>query len=130
MRRPFKLFSIAAIFALLVNSTPLSTARASETNNAVQRASSAPLLVPDADTALSTHPLERVMIGEDFEFRASFDNSAETGFGPFIDLIFPTNGADGAAGTDTPDGITFFSGQYDGYTMPSTSLIFPDDDGP
>ena len=59
---------------------------------------------------LSIHPLERVMIGKDFEFSASFDNSAETGHGPFIDLIFPSNGADGAAGTDPPDGIDFVSG--------------------
>jgi|GEM_PF-3219830 len=126
MKRTYPFFRYLSTFVLLValvlNSIPFSTALASAPN--------VPLFIPGADTSLSIDPLERVMVGEDFELYVSFDNSAETGFGPFIDLVFPTNGADGAAGTDTPDGINFVSGEYDGYTLPSTSLVFPDDDGP
>jgi hypothetical protein len=91
----------------------------------VQSPPNAPLLVPGADASLSIHPLERVMIGEDFKFYATFDNSAETGYGPFIDLVFPSNGIDGAAGTATPDGINFVSAKYESYTLPATVLTFP-----
>ncbi len=90
----------------------------------------APLTAPDTSVTLRRHPLERVMIGEDFNFYVTFDNPADTGFGPFIDLIFPVNGADGAAGTNTPDGLTFVSAEYAGFALTSTTQTFPDDDGP
>lgn len=90
----------------------------------------APLTAPDTSVSLEIHPLERVMIGEDFSFYVTFDNPADTGYGPFIDLIFPVNGSDGAAGTDTPDGITFVSAEYAGFALPATTLTFADDDGP
>ena len=39
-------------------------------------------------------------IGENFDFTVTFDNTSGTdpGYGPFVDLIFPVNGADGAGG--------------------------------
>ncbi len=120
------IFTLFLLIALVLNGMPLSVAQASWAASAPK----APLLVPSGDVNLSVHPDERVMIGEDFEFYVSFDNAAETGFGPFIDLILPVNGMDGAAGTDTPDGIDFVSAEYDGYTLPATTLTFADDDGP
>ena len=120
-------FMIAVLFmAAFGGVSAVETAYASNSAQPVK----APLLVPSADASLGIHPLERVMIGEDFEFLVSFDNSAEAGYGPFIDLVFPVNGADGAAGTDTPDGIDFVSAVYDSYTLPATTLTFPDSDGP
>lgn len=71
-------------------------------------------------------------LGENFTFTVSFDNtgnSGEVGYGPFIDLIFPVNGADGAAGTDTADGIDFISANYLGGNVNATVLTFGDDDG-
>ena len=54
----------------------------------------------------------RVMVGEDFSFAVVFDNAGDqTGYGPFIDVVFPANGADGNAGADTPDGISYDAGQ-------------------
>lgn len=68
-----------------------------------------------------------VRIGENFSFTATFDNTSaiDAGFGPFINLIFPVNGADGAAGTDSPDGIDFVSATYLGISIASTVLTFP-----
>ncbi|MGB7325148.1 MAG: DUF4347 domain-containing protein, partial [Rubripirellula sp.] len=71
-----------------------------------------------------------VKIGNDFTFTVVFDNTgADTGFGPFIDLIFPVNGADGAAGTDTADGIDFNNATYLGQSLNVVELTFPDDGG-
>ncbi|MGC1375967.1 MAG: Ig-like domain-containing protein [Anaerolineales bacterium] len=120
--RPFFKYSSTLLLVACLAFAGLPAAHAS---GIVQSPSNAPLLVPGADATLSIHPLERVMIGEDFEFYATFDNSAETGYGPFIDLIFPSNGADGAAGTDTPDGINFVSAKYESYTLHAISLTFP-----
>lgn len=70
-------------------------------------------------------------LGENFAFTATFDNVAaspsDLGYGPFVDLIFPVNGADGMAGTDTPDGITFLNATYLGAPVVATVLTFPDD---
>ena len=70
-------------------------------------------------------------IGEDFDFTVTFDNTSATdvGYGPFVDLIFPVNGADGAAGTDTPDGVDFISATYLGTPVTATELTFPDNGG-
>ena len=73
---------------------------------------------------------QQVQIGETFQFTVTFDNTGtDPGFGPFVDLIFPVNGADGAAGTDTADGIDFVSATYLGQTMNTIELTFPDDGG-
>jgi len=122
--RHFHVLMIAALFVVAFGG--VSTVNSAPADIPIK----APLFVPDASVDLSIHPLERIMIGEDFEFYVTFDNPADTGYGPFIDLLFPSNGADGSAGTDTPDGINFVSGIYDSYTLPATSLVFPDDDGP
>ena len=75
------------------------------------RAQAAPLLQPDPVVSLSAP--SQVMIGEDFSFTVSFDNSGDqTGYGPFIDVVFPVNGADGDPadpGVDK-DGISFLEG--------------------
>ena len=75
-------------------------------------------------------PNQDVRIGEDFQFTVTFDNTGtDTGFGPFVDLVFPVNGADGAAGTDTADGVDFISATYLGQTLNTIELTFPDDGG-
>lgn len=83
---------------------------------------------PDAQLSLPTN----VPLGEDFTFTVTFDNTGnpgEVGYGPFIDLIFPVNGADGAAGTDTPDGLDFVGATYFGAVVNAIEFVFPDDDG-
>ena len=70
-------------------------------------------------------------IGSDISFTATFKNTAtppdNVGYGPFIDLVFPVNGADGAAGTADPDGLTFQNATYLGLPVTTTILPFPDD---
>ena len=57
----------------------------------------------------------------------TFDNTGSaTGYGPFIDLVLPTTGNDGA-GAATDDGITFVSATYLGAPVTSVVLTF---DGP
>ncbi len=54
-----------------------------------------------------------VMLGEAFTFSVTFDNAgSDTGYGPFIDVLFPLNGADGApyaVPPETQDGVDFNS---------------------
>ncbi len=71
------------------------------------------------------------MLGEPVNFTVTFDNTSasDTGYGPFIDIVLPANGADGAAGTDTPDGLTFTGATYLGTPVEATVLTFPDDGG-
>ncbi len=72
-----------------------------------------------------------VGIGEAFTFTATFTNTHPTdvGYGPIIDLIFPFNGADGAAGTDTPDGVDFISAEYINAPVNAIVRVFPNDGG-
>lgn len=87
-----------------------------------------PLAAPQASVTVGLPG--SVLIGEDFTFTATFDNTgSDTGYGPFIDLVFPVNGADGSAGSDTPDGIDFIGASYLGASVTTFELIFPDDGG-
>jgi uncharacterized repeat protein (TIGR01451 family)/fimbrial isopeptide formation D2 family protein len=72
-----------------------------------------------------------VLLGTNFSFDAVFDNTSaiDPGFGPFIDIIFPVNGYDGAAGTDVADGIDFVSASFLGTNPVVSEFTFPDDDG-
>ncbi|MCP3880977.1 MAG: isopeptide-forming domain-containing fimbrial protein [Sulfitobacter sp.] len=85
--------------------------------------------VPSASLTLGAE----TWLGENFTFTVSLENTAgvptDVGYGPFIDLIFPLNGADGAAGTNTADGIDFVSATYSGSAVTALSFVFPDDDG-
>lgn len=73
---------------------------------------------------------QQVPIGENFQFTVTFDNTgADTGYGPFIDLVFPVNGADGSAGSDTADGVDFVNATYLGQSLNTIELTFPDDGG-
>ena len=56
------------------------------------------------------------MIGDNVTFTVSLDNSdlVDEGYGPFLDVVLPTNGADGQAGTSTPDGLSYISASYEG----------------
>ncbi|MFN3741257.1 MAG: isopeptide-forming domain-containing fimbrial protein, partial [Anaerolineales bacterium] len=73
-----------------------------------------------------------VFIGNNVNFTVTFDNPDPTdpGYGPIIDLIIPTNGADGAQNTNPPlDGLTFVSATYLGTSVESTVLTFPGSGG-
>ena len=80
-------------------------------------------------TATVNLPAES-FIGQNVNFPVVFDNTGtDPGYGPFVDLVLPRNGADGAAGTATPDGLTFLSATYLGTPVTATVFTFPDDDG-
>lgn len=70
---------------------------------------------------------DEVFIGDSFEFSVTFENNSasDTGFGPFIDLLLPRNGADGNSGTATPDGITFISASYLDLPVNTSVFTFP-----
>ena len=82
------------------------------------------------NTAIPTLTLglpSTVMLGSEFTFTATFDNTgADPGYGPFIDLIFPATGKDG------DDGVTFLNASFKGAPIPAEQLTiqtFPDDGG-
>ncbi len=76
--------------------------------------------VPTATVAPPAAPL----IGEPLVFPVAFDNTgAATGYGPYVDLVLPATGIDGA-GAATDDGITFGSATYLGTPVTSVVLTF------
>ena len=72
-----------------------------------QVAQARPQAAPAASVSLNVP--SQLRIGQDFSFTVTFSNaSGETGYGPIVDLILPTNGADGHGNLSLPlDGITF-----------------------
>jgi large repetitive protein len=74
------------------------------------------------------------LIGSTFDLEITFDNTAaiaadNAGYAPFIDVYFPVNGADGAAGTSLPlDGVDYVTGSatYLNVSVEETVLTFPD----
>ena len=69
----------------------------------------------------------QLRIGQDFTFTATFANpSGQTGYGPIVDLILPTNGADGSGNTSSPlDGISFLNAKYLGAPVIALAQVFP-----
>ncbi|MFQ3662562.1 MAG: isopeptide-forming domain-containing fimbrial protein [Chloroflexaceae bacterium] len=65
----------------------------------------------------------QALIGQPFSFTVTFDNAdpADTGYGPFVDLVFPATGIDG------DDGITFLNATYLGTALTTTSIVFDAD---
>lgn len=65
-------------------------------------------------------------IGSQVPFTVTFDNTSPTdvGYGPYVDLVLPTIGADGA-GPATDDGISFIDATYLGFPVASTVLTCP-----
>jgi hypothetical protein len=88
-----------------------------------------PLNAPVASVSLATPG--SVQLGQDFTFTVTFDNTGppgDTGYGPFIDLIFPVIGVDGA-GAATDDGIDFLGATYLGQPLVAVELTFPSGGG-
>ena len=71
--------------------------------------------VPSVSLDVPSQPF----IGQNFNFTATFDNTSatDTGYGPFIDLIFPLIGADG------DDGIDFLGASYLGIPLSAGDII-------
>ena len=65
------------------------------------------------------------LIGAPLTFSVTFDNASavQTGYGPFIDLILPVTGADGA-GAAVDDGLSFVSATYLGQPVTATTITF------
>ncbi|MEM8535736.1 MAG: hypothetical protein AAGF95_33225, partial [Chloroflexota bacterium] len=79
-----------------------------------------------ADPVASLNVPAEHFIGEPLNFTVSFDNAdpdtADVGYGPYIDLILPAAGVDGSGGA-VDDGITFIDANYLG--APLTPVIPP-----
>ena len=90
-----------------------------------QMAAPAPMAwaAPTPTTTISTPTT--MMIGEPVTFTVSFANTGgvgEVGYGPYLNVELPIEGADGA-GAATDDGLSFTSASYLGTTL--TPLIAP-----
>ena len=73
--------------------------------------SAQPLYVPTPTVSLDV--AGQVLIGENFSFTVTFDNSSsDIGYGPYIDLYLPQSGADDSADGEKEDGITYTSVDY------------------
>jgi LPXTG-site transpeptidase (sortase) family protein len=83
----------------------------------------APLYIPVAGVSLNLPT--SVFIGQAFSFTATFDNTDadEVGYGPFIDIVFPVTGVDGA-GAAVDDGVDFVSATYLGASVTAVQNTF------
>lgn len=85
----------------------------------------APFYAPTASVSLDVPT--NVMVGENFTFTATFANtsgtSTDVGYGPFIDIVFPVTGVDGA-GAAVDDGIDFLGGTYLGSVVTAVQNTF------
>ena len=82
-------------------------------------------LLADASptVALSAATMD-TLLGDRLSFTATFTNtSTQPGFAPFMDLILPATGKDGA-GVAVDDGITFVSATYLGQAVKSYVIAF------
>lgn len=78
--------------------------------------SAQPLFAPTPTVSLDV--ADQVLIGENFGFTLTFDNSsADVGYGPYIDLYLPQSGADDSNAGEKEDGITYTSVDYLGNDM-------------
>jgi hypothetical protein len=68
----------------------------------------------------------QALIGEQFSLTVSFSNQSTTqaGYAPYIEVILPAAGADGA--TSSPNGITFVSASAFGTALTYNSSTAPD----
>ena len=83
-------------------------------------------LLEDPVPSVTLSGASAVSIGGQFTFTATFDNTASTtgtGYAPYIDLVLPATGKDGA-GAAVDDGITFVSATYLGQAVTATTLTF------
>ncbi|MEO0760559.1 MAG: hypothetical protein AAFZ09_01940, partial [Pseudomonadota bacterium] len=90
-----------------------------------------------AEPTVTVDGPDSVDLGEqDVTLTLTFDNTSgddtpgdpsdgDTGFVPFVNVILPTTGADGA-GAETDDGITFDGASFLGTSLSSTVLVFDD----
>ncbi len=88
----------------------------------VRPALAKPNFAPTPATSVNL-PVES-FLGQDFTFAVTFSNSVDPGYGPFIDLIFPVTGVDGA-GAAADDGLDFLSATAYGVSLTAASLTFP-----
>ena len=69
-----------------------------------------------------------VFLGENVDVNVTFDNAdaSDAGFGPFIDVYLPTNGADGTTSGGTRDGLSYVanSATYLGTSVVTTVHTF------
>ncbi|TPE60186.1 DUF11 domain-containing protein [Sandaracinobacter neustonicus] len=83
----------------------------------------------DAEAQVTIDGPATAPLGGSFAITLTFDNVADgdpgsnVGYGPYIDLIIPTTGKDGA-GAAADDGITFGSATYLGVPVQTTLLTF------
>ena len=52
------------------------------------------------------------LIGETITINATFSNTVDTGYGPYMDIFLPLSGADGTSNGGSNDGISFLSASY------------------
>lgn len=94
------------------------------------KSQAAPLSLPTPSVTLNVP--SSVMLGEQFTFTVTFDNTGTTeGYGPFVDVFLPVNGNDGYDPANlgyNMDGITFVSATYLGQPITPVITTFPDPD--
>ncbi|WP_188112365.1 VCBS domain-containing protein [Salinicola aestuarinus] len=85
------------------------------------------LLADAAPQVTLSSPGDSVPLGEDFDFTVNFETaSRQEGYAPFITLLVPTTGKDGA-GVEIDDGITVNAARYLGESLALQRVTFDAD---
>lgn len=111
-----RFFTLLLVVALCVGGLPISVL--AKNGRGVKEMAPKPARAFAAAASVSVNGLGDVLIGENFSFTVSFKNTGGTpGYGPFVDLVFPTNGADGNFNQSAQDGVDFVGAAVAGYTF-------------
>ncbi len=106
------------IVALVISGGANTIPVAAKGTAAIVETASSPRPAYAALAAVTVSGPGNVLIGEDFSLTVSFKNTGSSaGYGPFVDIVLPSNGADGNAGSDVQDGIEFVKASTLGYTF-------------
>ncbi len=109
---PFGLFRLLAVAAVALGLA------AKPADQVAARPLAAP--TPAVSVSLPAAPF----IGDTITINATFSNTVDTGYGPYIDLFLPLSGADGDVG-GTNDGISFLSAAFLGAPVTTDVLDCP-----
>ena len=114
----YRSLNFVLILALLISGGVNTIPVAAKGTAAIIETDSQPRPNAAALAAITVSGPRNVLIGEDFALTVSFKNTGSSvGYGPFVDIVLPSNGADGNAGSAVQDGIEFVSASTLGYTF-------------
>ncbi len=88
-----------------------------------KQAAAKPAVAPTPSVNVSVPAV--AFIGDTLSISATFSNTNDTGYGPYMDIFLPLSGADGTSASGSNDGISFLDANYLGAPVTTNVLNCP-----